>query len=45
MFDQDKTGFIDIAHLQTILKCLGRDPTEAEDLIKDLNPDQTQLSF
>jgi len=45
MFDQEKTGFVDVAHLQTILKCLGRDPNEAEDLVKDLNPDQNQLSF
>lgn len=45
MFDQEKTGFVDVAHLQTILKCLGRDPSEAADLVKDLNPDQSRLSF
>ena len=45
MFDSQKTGFVDVQHLQTILKCLGRDPNEAEELLKDLNPDQNQLSF
>ena len=39
MFDQEKTGFVDANHLQTILKCLGRDPSEAGDLLKDLNPE------
>jgi Ca2+-binding EF-hand superfamily protein len=38
MFDPEKTGFVDTQHLQTILKCLGRDPAESEDLLKDLNP-------
>ena len=32
-------------NLQTILKCLGRDPSEVGDLVKDLNPEQNQLSF
>ena len=33
MFDKEKTGFIDVADLQTIMRSLGRDPTEAIDLI------------
>lgn len=45
MFDPEKTGLVDTQHLQTILKCLGRDPAESEDLLKDLNPGQDKLSF
>ena len=29
MFDKEKTGFVDIQDLQTIMKSLGRDPEEA----------------
>lgn len=36
MFDKEKTGFIDVADLQTIMRSLGRDPTEAIDLIQSL---------
>jgi hypothetical protein len=45
MFDQDKTGSVDTQHLQTILKCLGRDPNESDDLLKNFSPEQTKLSF
>lgn len=31
--------------MQTILKCLGRDPAESEDLLKAINPGQNKLSF
>jgi Ca2+-binding EF-hand superfamily protein len=33
MFDKEKTGIIEISDLQTIMRSLGRDPTEAIDLI------------
>jgi len=33
MFDREKTGFVDINDLQTIIKSLGRDPNEAHDLV------------
>ena len=45
MFDPERSGLVDTQHLQTILKCLGRDPSESEDLLKDMNPDQNKLSF
>ena len=45
MFDPERSGLVDTQHLQTILKCLGRDPSESEDLLKDMNPNQTKLSF
>jgi len=45
MFDQEKSGSVDTQHLQTILKCLGRDPSESEDLLKAINPEQNKLSF
>lgn len=45
MFDQEKSGQVDTQHLQTILKCLGRDPSESEDLLKAINPGQQKLSF
>ncbi len=46
MFDKDKSGFIDLGDLQTIMKSLGRDPAEAQELIQglDLNQDG-KLSF
>jgi len=28
MFDKDKSGFIEVGDLQTIMKSLGRDPSE-----------------
>jgi Ca2+-binding EF-hand superfamily protein len=36
MFDKDKTSFIDVSSLQTILRSLGRDPNEAIELLKEL---------
>ena len=36
MFDPEKTGFVGIADLETILKSLGRDPEEAKDLVADM---------
>ena len=36
MFDKDNSGFVDIADLQTIMKSLGRDPSEAEELVEGL---------
>jgi len=45
MFDPEKSGSVDSQHLQTILKCLGRDPAESEELLKSFNPEQTRLSF
>jgi len=37
MFDKEKTGFIEVADLQTIMRSLGRDPNEAMDLLQSLN--------
>ena len=36
MFDPDKTGFVGVKDLETILKSLGRDPDEATDLVADM---------
>ena len=36
MFDPEKTGFVQIKDLETILKSLGRDPSEANELVVDL---------
>jgi hypothetical protein len=46
MFDKEKTGFIDVSDLQTIMKSLGRDPTEAMDLLESLDMSQEgRISF
>lgn len=46
MFDKDKSGFIDVADLQTIMRSLGRDPHEAVELLSQLEIDQeARLSF
>jgi Ca2+-binding EF-hand superfamily protein len=46
MFDKEKTGFIDVSDLQTIMKSLGRDPTEAVDLLDSLEMSQEgRISF
>ncbi len=37
MFDKEKTGFIEVSDLQTIMRSLGRDPNEAIDLLQSLN--------
>lgn len=36
MFDKNKSGFIDVADLQTIMRSLGRDPHEAIELLQAL---------
>ena len=36
MFDPDKTGFVKVQDLETILRSLGRDPSEANELVVDL---------
>lgn len=33
MFDKDKSGFIEVTDLQTIMRSLGRDPHEAIELL------------
>ena len=35
MFDKEKFGFIDNTDLQTIMRSLGRDPLEANELIQN----------
>ena len=35
MFDKEKVGFIDNTDLQTIMRSLGRDPLEANELIQN----------
>jgi calmodulin len=46
MFDKDKSGFIDVGDLETVMRSLGRDPSEAKGLLDglDLNSDG-RLSF
>ena len=36
MFDPNKTGFVMVKDLETILKSLGRDPSEANELVNDM---------
>ena len=36
MFDKEKQGFIEIVDLQTIMRSLGRDPSEAMELLQSL---------
>ena len=45
MFDPDKTGFVGIKDLETILKSLGRDPDEATDLVNGMELADERLSF
>lgn len=46
MFDREKTGFIEVGDLQTIMRSLGRDPHEAVELLKELELDpEARLSF
>ena len=46
MFDKDKTGFVSINDLQTIMKSLKRDPDEALELVQTLELDTAdRLSF
>ena len=36
MFDPEKTGFVNVKDLEVILKSLGRDPEEANELVADM---------
>ena len=45
MFDPDKTGFVGVKDLETILKSLGRDPDEATDLVADMSLADDRMSF
>ncbi len=45
MFDTDKTGFVGINDLQTILKSLGRDPDEAVELVAEMQLSDERMSF
>lgn len=46
MFDKQKTGFVGIPDLQTIIQSLDRDPQEALDLAEELNFDPNgKMSF
>ena len=45
MFDAEKTGFVGIKNLETILKSLGRDPEEANELVADMQLEDDRLSF
>jgi Ca2+-binding EF-hand superfamily protein len=46
MFDKEKTGFIEVGDLQTIMRSLGRDPHEAVELLNELELDSdSRLSF
>jgi len=40
MFDKDKSGFINVSDLQTIMRSLGRDPHEAIELLNALELSQ-----
>ena len=45
MFDPEKTGFVRLKDLETILKSLGRDPDEATDLVVDMHLADDRMSF
>ena len=46
LFDKDRTGYVSIEDLQTIMQSLQRDPEEAHDLVKSLPQDVgDKLSF
>ena len=45
MFDPEKTGFVGIKDLETILKSLGRDPEEANELVQDMKLADERMSF
>lgn len=45
MFDPEKTGFVGIKDLETILGSLGRDPEEANDLVAGMDLSDDRLSF
>jgi Ca2+-binding EF-hand superfamily protein len=43
MFDKEFTGFVNVGDLQTIMKSLGRDPSEALDLLEEMDFDPNGL--
>lgn len=45
MFDPDRTGFVGVKDLETILGSLGRDPEEANDLVQGMEIADDRLSF
>ena len=46
MFDKDRSGFVSVEDLKTIMKSLNRDPDEAHDLIQSLQQEvDDKLSF
>jgi len=45
MFDPENTGFVQVKDLETILKSLGRDPSEANELVVDLQNDQRRKTL
>ena len=45
MFDPEKTGFVGLKDLETILKSLGRDPEEARDLVAGMPLSDDRMSF
>lgn len=46
MFDKDKTGYVNVEELQTIIQSLGRDPSEAQELLAEQQlENQPKLTF
>ena len=45
MFDPEKTGFIGMNDLETILLSLGRDPKEAANLVEGMQLADQRLNF
>ena len=45
MFDPEHSGFVGVKDLETILKSLGREPSEANDLVAEMNVADERLSF
>ena len=45
MFDPNKTGFVGIKDLETILNSLGRNPDEAKELVSDMQLSDERMSF
>ena len=45
IFDQDKTGFVTLEAIKTILTKVGREPAEAVDLVSRMEVEADQFSF
>lgn len=45
IFDQDKTGFVTLEAIKTILTKVGREPAEAIDLVSRMEVEADQFSF